>query len=161
MSKAKSCVCCTDVSGVFNWSVKQLFLWVSVEYWDTDCGEKLSKGCEGSHCAELEEKGCHQEVVIWDKIITRDSPHTDRMKITPESRRECPNPRTPYCHYYYNLKEDRQLELRSKEATVKVAWSVMPTCGQIWEGGGDMNKTFTLPDTDSKPFDFYNFRGSY
>ena len=46
--------------------------------------------------------GCSQESVVWDKIITRDSPHTDRIKITPDSRRECPNPRTPYCHYYYN-----------------------------------------------------------
>jgi hypothetical protein len=150
-----------DVSGVFNWSVKQLFLWVSVEYWDPECGTKLAKSCEGGHCAELADKGCHQEVVIWDKIITRDSPHTDRMKITPESRRECPNPRTPYCHYYYNLKEDRQIEMRDKETTIKVAWSVMPTCGQIWEGSGELYKSFTLPDTASKPFDFYNFRGSY
>ena len=109
-----------DVSGVFNWSVRQLFLWVSVEYWDIECGKKLFESCEGTHCAELLEKGCHQEVVVWDKIITRDSPHTDRMKITPESRRECPNPRTPYCHYYYNLKEDRQLEMRDMETTVKV-----------------------------------------
>lgn len=45
------------------------------------------------------------------------------MKITPESRRECPNPRTPYCHYYYNLKEDRQLEMRDMETTVKVSTS--------------------------------------
>lgn len=50
---------------------------------------------------------CPCQSVIWDKIITRDSPHTDRVKITPESRRECPNPRTPFCHYYYNLREDR------------------------------------------------------
>lgn len=55
----------------------RLFLWVSVEYWDLECGKKLAKTCEGSHCAELFEKGCHQEVVIWDKIITRDSPHTE------------------------------------------------------------------------------------
>ena len=68
------------MSGVFNWSVKQLFLWVSVEYWDKECGEKLG----------LDAPGCHQEVVIWDKIITRDSPHTDRMKITPESVRPHP-----------------------------------------------------------------------
>ena len=68
------------MSGVFNWSVKQLFLWVSVEYWDKECGEKLG----------LDAPGCHQEVVIWDKIITRDSPHTDRMKITPESVRHHP-----------------------------------------------------------------------
>ena len=47
------------MSGVFNWSVKQLFLWVSVEYWDKECGEKLG----------LDAPGCHQEVVIWDKII--------------------------------------------------------------------------------------------
>ena len=172
------------MSGVFNWSVKQLFLWVSVEYWDKECGEKLG----------LDAPGCHQEVVIWDKIITRDSPHTDRMKITPESvrhhlrssqersplssaadiqllltlrplppqRRECPNPRTPYCHYYYNLKEDRQIEMRDMETTVKVAWSVMPTCGQIWQGGGELEggavRKFTLPDTASKPFDFYNVK---
>ena len=27
--------------------------------------------------------GCRNEAVIWDKIITRESPHTDRIKITP------------------------------------------------------------------------------
>ena len=37
----------------------------------------------------------------------------------------------------------------------------MPTCGQIWEGSGEVTKSFKLPDTDSKPFDFYNFRANY
>lgn len=136
-----------DVSGVFNWSVKQLFMWVSIEYFDPDCGDK-------------QDGGCSQESVIWDKIITHDSPHTDRIKITPESRRECPNPRTPYCHYYYNLREDRGMELRGAKATVKVNWSVMPTCGQIWFGAGE-SKSFKLPDTESRAFDFYNFRANY
>ena len=104
--------------------------------------------------------GCSQESVIWDKIITHDSPHTDRIKITPESRRECPNPRTPYCHYYYNLREDRGMELRGAKATVKVNWSVMPTCGQIWFGAGE-SKSFKLPDIESRAFDFYNFRANY
>ena len=84
------------------------------------------------------------------------------LRPLPPQRRECPNPRTPYCHYYYNLKEDRQIEMRDMETTVKVAWSVMPTCGQIWQGGGELEggavRKFTLPDTASKPFDFYNFR---
>ena len=133
-----------DVSGVFNWSVKQLFLWVSIEYFDPEC----------------DGMGCSQESVVWDKIITRDSPHTDRIKITPDSRRECPNPRTPDCHYYYNLREDRGMELRGAQAYVKVNWSVMPTIGQIWFGSGE-SETFTLPDTESRAFDFYNFRANY
>ena len=86
------------------------------------------------------------------------------LRPLPPQRRECPNPRTPYCHYYYNLKEDRQIEMRDMETTVKVAWSVMPTCGQIWQGGGELEggavRKFTLPDTASKPFDFYNFRAN-
>eukprot|EP01047_Picozoa_sp_COSAG01_P030772 COSAG01_NODE_2158_length_8251_cov_8.554645_2_plen_144_part_00 len=62
---------------------------------------------------------CPCQSVIWDKIITRDSPHTDRVKITPESRRECPNPRTPFCHYYYNLREDRGVGAGSVSAVQK------------------------------------------
>ena len=42
------------------------------------------------------------------------------LRPLPPQRRECPNPRTPYCHYYYNLKEDRQIEMRDMETTVKV-----------------------------------------
>jgi hypothetical protein len=34
-----------DLSGVFNWSVKQLFMWVSIEYFDPDCGDRKAGGC--------------------------------------------------------------------------------------------------------------------
>jgi len=125
-----------DVRTVFNWNVKQIFMWVAAEY--------TTNGTES---------GLPNEVVLWDKIITRDSKFVDAERgiLSEYHLREdrCVVEMKRSSGYYPdNCK--RFIDLRDKSVQLRVSWSVMPITGYLWVYKGK-SEPFRLPDTASRP----------
>jgi len=106
-----------DLSPVFHWNVKQLFVFITAEYNNTNSDNK--------------HKNVNNSVVIWDKIIKSKA----KAKINLTNK----NAKYPLI--------DQGSNLRGMPVTYKLSWNVVPYTGYLYVQDSPTTFTIELPNS--------------